>query len=941
MTVGSQMRWSQEETKGHRKMFDGAGSGSEASLGRLGSSDSSGGDSDASDGKVQASPSDGRPQQPAWAVFGQRCKPTSPSTSFHLGHTTVEKLPAMTPTCSELPNFTTAALTPSARRGSGSTPTAAQATSSNASAAPAAKQSTVSELPALSIDTHGELPGMDKKVPRRKGLAEKTGDRAQRLQTAQGRIEAAAKNPQETPNDQEDPWVKRSGSKLGRRKSTELALGMSNAETLRDGGAVGKTTSERSHVHEPRSPAAAAPAGGALVRRMARAYTVQVQTSDAFKDAQKQEEDRMNAKTGIVAQARATAEMFDQPLQGATVAGRYGRSSQLAPRVPGAAPVSPTASLNRGRRASLSQTWASGADREDLVRKSFSAVEDEFEYRPRMSFLLQLCSQSISPKEYVAAIMEELKAAVAAATCSVIFVDEVRDELWCMPADDEPPFSFDRSIGIAGLVSREGSTVNCAEARSHEAFDASVDRRLGAHVNTLMCIPIRNSLGEECTVGVLEIANKLGPDRSRGFSAHDVKVGEDVARLVSDSFYRQRWKALESFHATGDKAALALISQMKSANQSAPEAPKDDKSEKKTSDVNELLLWVDVPVPDSRAVSIVQMRSLSFNALEWTGEQLGGLVEPVFEHTGCMQRCNIAGEAMRNWVYAVGRLYRDNPFHNWSHGFSCFQMIYYQLYFWAAASTKFTTLDVLGLLIASLCHDVDHPGFTNAFLIEAANPLALRHNDISVLENHHANVACELLRRPATAITQGLDAAAQKALRRCVIKCILDTDMAHHGEMVQQLQAATNTDDKQLMMGACIHTCDLSAQVLPFSIASQWEERISMEFVNQAHEELAAGRTPLPFMNFQMDDLKLRGKLQRDFLDFVLVPLWDPFTQLVAELRPCYRNLIKNRSYYNHRWTTGGRRPSGPRAAASVLRPVSHALDRHISAREAVALVAR
>lgn len=250
------------------------------------------------------------------------------------------------------------------------------------------------------------------------------------------------------------------------------------------------------------------------------------------------------------------------------------------------------------------------------------------------------------------------------------------------------------------------------------------------------------------------------------------------------------------------------------------------------------------------------------------------------------------------------KLYRDNAFHNWYHGFSVFHMCYYQMYT-SARFGQFSSLEAFALLIATLCHDLDHPGFTNAFMIESASPLALRHNDISVLENHHANLCCELLRRPATAIIGGLDAASLKVLRRYTIKCILDTDMAHHGEMVQKLQDPTSVDDRQLMMSAAVHTCDLSAQVLPWHIASQWEEMISTEFVNQAHEEKAAGRTPLPFMNFPMEDIKLRGKLQRDFLDFVLIPLWDPFTQLIPELRPCYRNLIKNRSYYHHRHLTG------------------------------------
>lgn len=50
------------------------------------------------------------------------------------------------------------------------------------------------------------------------------------------------------------------------------------------------------------------------------------------------------------------------------------------------------------------------------------------------------------------------------------------------------------------------------------------------------------------------------------------------------------------------------------------------------------------------------------------------------------------------------------------------------------ASEYLTQHDVLALMIASLCHDVDHPGNTNSFEINTSSELALIHNDLSVLE---------------------------------------------------------------------------------------------------------------------------------------------------------------------------------------------------------------
>jgi high affinity cAMP-specific and IBMX-insensitive 3',5'-cyclic phosphodiesterase 8 len=43
-------------------------------------------------------------------------------------------------------------------------------------------------------------------------------------------------------------------------------------------------------------------------------------------------------------------------------------------------------------------------------------------------------------------------------------------------------------------------------------------------------------------------------------------------------------------------------------------------------------------------------------------------------------------------------------------------------------------VDIIASLIAAAIHDVDHPGFSNAYLVATSAPLALRYNDIAVLE---------------------------------------------------------------------------------------------------------------------------------------------------------------------------------------------------------------
>jgi hypothetical protein len=46
-------------------------------------------------------------------------------------------------------------------------------------------------------------------------------------------------------------------------------------------------------------------------------------------------------------------------------------------------------------------------------------------------------------------------------------------------------------------------------------------------------------------------------------------------------------------------------------------------------------------------------------------------------------------------------------------------------------------IDLATMIIGGACHDYDHPGKNNPHLVEVKHDIALRYNDVSVLENHH------------------------------------------------------------------------------------------------------------------------------------------------------------------------------------------------------------
>lgn len=81
------------------------------------------------------------------------------------------------------------------------------------------------------------------------------------------------------------------------------------------------------------------------------------------------------------------------------------------------------------------------------------------------------------------------------------------------------------------------------------------------------------------------------------------------------------------------------------------------------------------------------------------------------------------------------------------------------------------------------------------------------------------------------------------------------------------------------------------------SVIEEWEKRISTEFMLQAQEEKAINITPATFME-NLDNAQHRARMQVNFIDFVLTPLWKSVVRIFPQMRVCFENLLNSRKFY-------------------------------------------
>uniref|UniRef100_A0A0B7BHV8 PDEase domain-containing protein n=2 Tax=Arion vulgaris TaxID=1028688 RepID=A0A0B7BHV8_9EUPU len=185
-----------------------------------------------------------------------------------------------------------------------------------------------------------------------------------------------------------------------------------------------------------------------------------------------------------------------------------------------------------------------------------------------------------------------------------------------------------------------------------------------------------------------------------------------------------------------------------------------------------------------------ELKKQSFDNWQWDDPEMLILLRQMYIDLNLISKLNIDMNVLHEWLYEVYRNYNIVPFHNFKHCFMVAQMMY-GLTWLIDLQSKLDTMEVFTLITSAICHDLDHPGYNNAYQINAKTELALRYNDISPLENHHCAVAFDILKKDKCNITKDFSREQFKRFRDGMIRCILATDMAKHNEILNSFKSVT------------------------------------------------------------------------------------------------------------------------------------------------------
>lgn len=104
-------------------------------------------------------------------------------------------------------------------------------------------------------------------------------------------------------------------------------------------------------------------------------------------------------------------------------------------------------------------------------------------------------------------------------------------------------------------------------------------------------------------------------------------------------------------------------------------------------------------------------------------------------------------------------------------------------------------LDILSMLIAGVCHDLGHDGFTNGYHVNTISSRAIDSNDISAQESYHASELYRIISQSEYEFIDQFSRQEKMHFRKRVVSLILATDMAHHNAKQAQMKQVIQNHD--------------------------------------------------------------------------------------------------------------------------------------------------
>lgn len=432
-----------------------------------------------------------------------------------------------------------------------------------------------------------------------------------------------------------------------------------------------------------------------------------------------------------------------------------------------------------------------------------------------------------------------------------------------------------RLAQIAKYVAATGQILNIGDVSSW--MSQEVREMDGFVTRAILCMPILN--GQKTVIGVAQLINK---GSGQPFSDCDVTIFEAFAIFCGLGIHNTQMYENACKLMAKQKVALECLSYHATASN-------DD-----TARLSE------EAIPSAEHFNLY---SFTFVDFELSDEDTCRATIRMFLQCNLVKQFQIPYQVLCRWVLSVKKNYRPVKYHNWRHALNVAQTMFAMLK--TGKMERFMTdLEILGLLVACLCHDLDHRGTNNAFQAKTESPLAILYST-STMEHHHFDQCVMILNSEGNNIFEAMSTNDYRAVMRTVENAILSTDLAMYFKKKDSFKELVDNGEfdwqseskKDLLCGMMMTACDVSAIAKPWEIQHKMAKLVADEFFDQGDlERMQLNQQPVAMMDRERKDEL--PQMQVGFIDVICLPLYKTLADTFPWIQPLYDGCASNRGHW-------------------------------------------
>ncbi|CAL8109890.1 unnamed protein product [Orchesella dallaii] len=455
--------------------------------------------------------------------------------------------------------------------------------------------------------------------------------------------------------------------------------------------------------------------------------------------------------------------------------------------------------------------------------------------------------------------------------------------------------SFDGQIScnllkLAEQVAASGEVINIAEI-------VEVERGCGGNLRSLLAMPIRNRHSE--IIGVATIVNKLN---NMPFNEHDEQLFEAFTIFCGLGINNTLTYGELEMAIARQKVAIEVLSYHATAS------------------------WKEVEAIQGREVPSADewhLCTLTFDDFSLDRDPMVVASVRMFLDLGLVTKFKMDYATVIRWLLTVQRNYRNVPYHNWRHAFNVAQVMFAVLTSCEMKDT-FPELEVLGMFVACLCHDLDHRGTNNSFQAKTGSALALLYGTQNTMEHHHFNHAVMIINSEGHNIFSGLSSEHYSRVMNVLKQCILATDLTVYfhkrNSFFDLVKNGTysweDEGQREILRSMLMTASDLAASTKPWSVQRRVAELVTTEFFAQGDQERQQLQiTPPASMDREREhELPI---LQFRWIHDICLPLY----QSLAEMNPRFEVMRDGAKENMEQWESLAESITADKSLATEEKP--------------------